>query len=87
MNAKLITVFIAALIIIGGGAYAAGLSQGRGDKKAVESNAMEKQKSEDEAMMKKDKEADAMKKKEEDAAMKKAEGDAMKKTETTTPTQ
>ncbi len=87
MNTKLVAIFTAALIVVGGGAYAAGVSQGQGDKKAIERAAMMKQKEEDRAAMKKDVEGDAMKKKEEDAAMKKAEGDAMQKPETTTPAQ
>ncbi|CAN5381976.1 hypothetical protein BH10PAT3_BH10PAT3_8340 [soil metagenome] len=93
MNTKLIAIFVAALIVFSGGAYAVGVSQGKGDKKATESAAMMKQKEEDTAMMKKDAESAAMKKQDEAAAVKKeeaakaAEGDAMKKTDTTTPAQ
>lgn len=85
MSNKLIAIFIAALIVVGGAAYVVGVAEGQGDKKASESAAMMKQKDEDSAAMKLQ-EAAAMKKQDEAAAMKK-EGDAMLKTDTAVPVQ
>ncbi len=87
MNSKLVAIFIVLLILIGGGAYAAGVSKGKGDKMATENAAMMKQKEVDTASMKKDLEADAMKKKDQATAMKQAETDAMHKTDSIAPAQ
>lgn len=89
MTGKLVGLALIVAVVVGGGAYAAGVNHGEGNKKAVESAAMMKQKDEDSAMMKKETEAKADKmKQDEAAAMKKTEeakmaDDAMKKVDGT----
>ena len=84
MNIKLVAIIFVALMVVGGGSYAMGVSQGKADTKSAEAASMMKQKEEATALMKKEQAADAMKR--DEAAMA-AKTDAMKKLDATSPAQ